>query len=169
MFRFRKIYVIPSTYEESRAICKGFFLPYGRQNEMCSQECSPLSFRARPVGRRRISCYYHLGEILHFTSFHSEWHCSVRTVSLTKRFFGVIFLRMKLMSSRTKVRDLMQNVLLGMRFFTLLTLRSEWKSDVITNICEESRTICKGFFLPTVVRMTCVFKSAVLCHSERGR
>ena len=57
-------------------------------------------------------------------------------------------------------------------FFLLLchSFYVPFQEDIChSETCEESRAICKGFFLPTVVRMTCVFKSAVLCHSEQGR
>ena len=84
-------------YEHMRGISyhlQGILPPYGRQNDMRLQECSPLSFRARPVGRRGISCYYHLGEILHFTSFHSEWHHTARSATFCRRFFDATRLRM---------------------------------------------------------------------------
>ena len=73
---------------------------------------SPLSFQARPVARRGISSFLLVTVAI--------------VLSLGGRFFKAKPFRMTLMSSRTKLRDLMQNVLLGMRFFTSLTLHSEW-------------------------------------------
>ena len=93
--------VIPNEHEESQSIVslnavegsyisslgRRFFTPrYSVQNDM--------SFRARPVGRRGISCYYHLGEILHFTSFHSEWHHTARSVIFCRGFFDTTRLKM---------------------------------------------------------------------------
>ena len=59
-----------------------------------SSRGKPFVIPSKAVGRRRISCYYHLGEILHFTSFHSEWHHTARSATFCRRFFDATRLKM---------------------------------------------------------------------------
>ena len=80
-------------------------------------------------------------EILHYTSFHSEWHCTAKAVPFDKEYFLLAVVKITPLSFRTYVRNPIQDAhlagdssvlrtsewhALDRRLFTSHALRSEW-------------------------------------------
>ena len=79
-----------------------------------------LSFRARPAGWREIPCFYSLG--MRFFKV-KPFRMTLFSRAVAHLSFRMNMRNLLLLSSRTHVRDLIQNALFGRRFFDTSRLR----------------------------------------------